>query len=519
MSREFRNIQQIITAQTPIEELRKLYLQMSDTYRQWVSFEVFSKYAQSKQSILWHDYEGWGADPTYDQPSQFAAIRTNLDLEIIDIPIDIYCKPTMDKFPHPIAVQITHISPLHCLEFGLPEYEFITEIKNEAAIPGTIFTAYNGMKYDRVMTRFTLFRNLLPAYEHEFQNGNTTWDILPLTAITRALRPEGINWPLSDEGKPTVKLELLSKSNNIVQENAHNAVDDVKATIDFAKLLKQNQPKLWDYILSIRSKKVLVSKIKLRETPYVLAAMAFGGDNNFIKPVTPLFELTNEPGTIIAVDLSYDFEAIKGLSADEVRSRLYAKKDELTEKGLTRPGIIKIKLNTAPAIAPVTTVRAEDEKRLGWDLNEVTRNHVSIINDNELIKLIADVVDVKPKDTPIDNPDLTLYSGGFLNKGDTARLRDIHTNGIILGYQKPTHWDDSRIPVQIKRCIARNYPDYLSEEDLQKWKEFCRTNIYNENFEINANNAEAKARELITDKNLLDDYIQFVNKIIYHANT
>ncbi|MFT6834275.1 MAG: exodeoxyribonuclease-1, partial [Francisellaceae bacterium] len=34
-------------------------------------------------TILWHDYETWGVSPKFDKPSQFAGIRTDLDLNII----------------------------------------------------------------------------------------------------------------------------------------------------------------------------------------------------------------------------------------------------------------------------------------------------------------------------------------------------------------------------------------------------------------------------------------------------
>ncbi|MEC9305378.1 MAG: exonuclease domain-containing protein, partial [Pseudomonadota bacterium] len=42
-------------------------------------------------SFLWHDYETFGADPRRDRPAQFAALRTDADLNEIGDPIELYC--------------------------------------------------------------------------------------------------------------------------------------------------------------------------------------------------------------------------------------------------------------------------------------------------------------------------------------------------------------------------------------------------------------------------------------------
>ncbi|MEM6606721.1 MAG: exonuclease domain-containing protein, partial [Pseudomonadota bacterium] len=58
-------------------------------------------------SFFWHDYETFGADPRWDRPVQFAGIRTDLDLNVINEPVELYAKPTLDYLPHPEACLIT----------------------------------------------------------------------------------------------------------------------------------------------------------------------------------------------------------------------------------------------------------------------------------------------------------------------------------------------------------------------------------------------------------------------------
>ena len=51
------------------------------------------------QSLFWHDYETSGINPSFDQPLQFAGIRTNENLDIIGDPIVLICKPHLEYYP------------------------------------------------------------------------------------------------------------------------------------------------------------------------------------------------------------------------------------------------------------------------------------------------------------------------------------------------------------------------------------------------------------------------------------
>ena len=80
-------------------------------------------------SFLWHDYETFGTSPRRDRPAQFAAIRTDADLNEIGEPLMLYCRPAPDYLPDPQSCLITGITPQQCLEHGVPEYRFAAEIE------------------------------------------------------------------------------------------------------------------------------------------------------------------------------------------------------------------------------------------------------------------------------------------------------------------------------------------------------------------------------------------------------
>jgi len=113
----------------------------------------------SPQTILWHDYETWGADTRRDRPAQFAAIRTDLDLNIIGEPIEFYCELANDYFPAPGACFVTGLTPQKVNRLGMPEAHFISKINDIFSEPNTTVAGYNSIRFDDEITRQSLYRN------------------------------------------------------------------------------------------------------------------------------------------------------------------------------------------------------------------------------------------------------------------------------------------------------------------------------------------------------------------------
>lgn len=178
-------------------------------------------------TFYWHDYETWGSNPRVDRPAQFAGIRTDLDLNIIGEPLVLYCKPPPDLLPDPEACLITGITPQQALSSGVLEYQFIAAIHNELSRPNTCCVGYNNIRFDDEITRHLLYRNFYDPYEREWKNGNTRWDIIELVRACYALYPEGINWPLNEEGKISFKLEDIALANGLAPYKSHDALSDV----------------------------------------------------------------------------------------------------------------------------------------------------------------------------------------------------------------------------------------------------------------------------------------------------
>ena len=128
-------------------------------------------------TFLWHDYETFGLSPSQDRPAQFAAIRTDENLNIMGDSMCWYCQPAMDTLPSPESILITHILPQECEEKGMKEAEFAQRILEQMSEPETISVGYNNMSFDDEVTRFMLWRNLHDPYAREWKEGCSRFDL------------------------------------------------------------------------------------------------------------------------------------------------------------------------------------------------------------------------------------------------------------------------------------------------------------------------------------------------------
>jgi exodeoxyribonuclease-1 len=258
----------------------------------------------SSESFYWHDYETSGADATQDRPWQFAGVRTNAALEIIGEPLTLYAKPTPDRLPHPAAIRVTGITPQVAAEKGVTEAEFIAQIHAELASPHTCGIGYNSIRFDDEITRFTLWRCLRDPYAREWQNGNSRWDLLDVTRAYRALRPSGIEWPLREDGFSSFRLEELTAANGIEHGAAHDAMADVIATIEMAKLLKRSDGELFATLYQQRSKRAVSGLLDLEQlTPLVHVSGMFGAARQNLALIVPVAWHPQNNSEVICVDL------------------------------------------------------------------------------------------------------------------------------------------------------------------------------------------------------------------------
>ena len=428
-------------------------------------------------SLYWHDYETFGVDSRRDGPAQFAGLRTDQDLNLVGDPLVVYCRPPTDRLPAPEACLVTGITPQLARERGVCEAEFIAAIQAELAQPGTCGVGYNTLRFDDEVTRNTLYRNFYDPYEREWKNGNSRWDIIDMVRLTAALRPEGIEWPLDDKGRPSFRLELLTQVNGISHQGAHDALADVHATIALARLVKQRQPRLYDFIWRNRGKHEAAELLKFgRFEPVLHVSEKYPAERGCISVVVALARHPTNQNEIAVFDLSADPSPLLDLDAEEIRRRLFTRAADLPE-GVARIPMKTVHLNRCPVLVPLNTLRPVDAERLGIDLN-VCRAHLDLLKPAQDLAAKLAAVFAKPADlAEPDDPDLMIYSGGFFSNADKnkmARLRAM--SPAQLAAAKPD-FEDRRLPEMLFRYRARNWPETLNPEEQARWEQFRRKSL------------------------------------------
>ena len=193
-----------------------------------------------------YDLETSGMNPAFDQILQFAAIKTDLDFNEIER-YEFKIKLREDVIPHPGALIVNRLNVEYLLD-GINEYEATKKMHSILSSEDTVNLGYNTISFDDEFMRFAYDRNLLNPYSNQNNLHNCArMDVMPITILYFLYEKSALKWPIIDE-KPSLRLEHLNSHNNLAQGMAHDALVDVEATIELAKLLKKENKEMWNYL-------------------------------------------------------------------------------------------------------------------------------------------------------------------------------------------------------------------------------------------------------------------------------
>lgn len=424
-------------------------------------------------SIFWYDYETTGINPRSDRPLQVAGIRTDLELNEVGAPVNLYCQPSDDILPHPAACAITGITPQVLAQKGLAEAEFMTRVHAELSAPGTCGAGYNTLRFDDEMTRYSLYRNFFDPYAREWQGGNSRWDLIDVMRTAYALRPEGIVWPEQD-GRVTLKLERLTEANGIDHGQAHDALSDVRATIALARLVRDKQPRLFEWLFQLRSKQRVMDQVRLLQ-PMVHISGRFSAERHYLGVVLPLAWHPRNRNALIVCDLGLDPQALLELDADTLRERLYTRRDQLAEGELAVP-LKLLHINRCPVVAPLKVLRAEDRERLQLDMGVYQARALRLTDAQEVWRDKLASIYAEEEFAANGDPEQQLYDG-FIGDRDRRLCEQVRmAEPVQLGRQQ-WPFDDHRLPELLFRYRARNFPETLSSAEQERWRLFCQQRL------------------------------------------
>ena len=409
------------------------------------------------KTFFFYDLETSGLKAREDRIMQFAGQRTSMDLTSIGEPVNVLVKMTDDALPSPGAINVTGITPQQTLADGMNEAEFCRYVIEEIFVPGTVAVGYNTVRFDDEFMRAILWRNFYDPYEWQWKDERSRWDMLDVVRLTRALRPEGIEWPFTADGKPTNRLELLTKLNGVKHEHAHDALSDVYATIAVAKLIRDCQPKLFEFLFRMRNKRDVQRLVNLEDPkPFVYASGRYSNEFNKTTVVLPIASGRN--GNVLVYDLRYNLEELSG-DSDRANSNYF-------------PVVKELCYNKCPAVAPMGVLDSDNGwEKIGLTRELVERNMKILMSHPEFAEQVRMKHEERPEFPPAIEPEGALYDG-FLDDTDRVKVSAVRNADVSRLADFHPEFHDPRLPELLLHYKGRNYPESLSESEVEAYEKY-----------------------------------------------
>ena len=427
-------------------------------------------------TFFWYDLETSGTNAIDDRILQFAGQRTDADLNPVGEPVNQLVKPTEDALLDPGAMAVTGLDPRALMTQGCSEFALTSLLLSHFAVPETCVVGYNSLSFDDEFVRQTLFRNLRDPYAREWQGGNSRWDILGLMRMAYALRPDGIHWPMRDNGRPSFTLVDLARANGIEHTSAHDALSDIEATIGLARLVKLAQPKLFDFYFALRQKQAVINQLyPLGKGPLVHVAPYYPPERRGLTAILPLIAHPHFSNTVVCWDLTVPpraFEAaLSSVDAFDTALQNWGREHETGPRPLQ-----SIAINKSPPIAPYRTLGEEQANALGMGESMVNERVADLQRMGRLRDLLSErLLNQKQTQDEIGadrDVDASLYTGGFFSTEDLATMEQARQT--IASGGLPLVAGNERLRLLIERCYVRATDMPSDQAPIQAWLTYLR---------------------------------------------
>jgi len=472
-------------------------------------------------TLLFMDYETFNRNPKGGRVSQFACIRTNADLTIIpQTALSLFCTQSIDNLPSPEAAIVTNLTPqkiinikkgtekthysnIEVKEIVLNEYWFTSKINDIMTTPNTCVLGYNSLRFDDEFTRNLLYRNLFDPYLREWKDGNSRFDVYLLVLASYVLKPELINFPnaydeitgeqifhsVTCQPLPSFKLEDLSAANGIHHSNAHDAFNDVEATIGIFKKIQSQNIDFVKEIMAFRNKHLVKDFLNNHKKPFIHISQFYGKEQYSFGVLYSLFE---NDRSALCLNLNYPVDQILKLSEEELSEYFFNENNRQNRKL-----VVVIHFNQCPILAKISDYPERlqsfnvDRNILAKNLNLIKEN-VNVLRDKLKPLFLKDFDQQK---TSIDT-DLMIYSG-FFDDQEKKAMGDFHLQIRNAKYNVISSVSaNSRLIEMSFKIIARNFPENLDGIQLRKWREYVIQRLTNKTF-----GAELTIPEFINELN------------------
>lgn len=274
--------------------------------------------------FIFYDFETSGLKPEWDQVTQYGAVATDDDLNPKKIRgkgyVNFRSRRLKHIVPAPMALLTTGIWGAKLDNYKDSEYEMMRRIYEfESSHSPVIFIGYNSMEFDENFHRHGYYKNLMPTY-YTNTKGNIRVDLLRMVQAAAIYAPDALK-PAIVNGRRSFKLGDVARANNITFDDskAHDALFDVRGTIEVAKILYKKAYHVWAQMMQNATKKDAAFFAREEEvfalTTYTFGRaktrlVCFAGHKENDETDMMLFDLSNDPDLYLDADEERLFEGM-----------------------------------------------------------------------------------------------------------------------------------------------------------------------------------------------------------------
>lgn len=424
-------------------------------------------------NYVFYDFETTGLDTKFSQPIQIAAVVLDEDFNRIEghDPIDEKCKLKDGIIPHPNAM-LVHKVPIDVLKNGQSFYDMMDYVHKMFTSWGpATFIGYNSMRFDEEVLRSSFFQSLHDPYLTN-TNKNSRTDLFKIVLGLEALKKDILKIPIVEKtGKPSFKLELIAKENGIIHEKAHDALSDVYATIEVARIIKDKAPDYWNECMKILSPRDLMEYISNND--YFYAAPEHGAANATYKPISFLTNNPNNNKELAFFDLSNDPKNYYEAGVSKITSMIEAKQK-----------VIRLyQANKSPIILSSNFIKSSGIFKDN-EINTFKNRAKELCGHEDFIEKINFAMverydDFQITREPSEFLEAQIYNGGFYSSQDKERIilfKDC--NDPIEKYAITKGFQDRRLREISYRVLFSESPSVFTDQELIDRRRFIADKVF-----------------------------------------
>jgi exodeoxyribonuclease-1 len=311
---------------------------------------------------------------------------------------------------------------------------------------------FNTIRFDDEVLRQSFFQTLLPPYSGSATGGGRA-DVLNMLRAVAMLEPDAVVIPRDRCGKPSMRLGDVCRANSIAlsEDDAHDALADVRATRDLFRLLREQAPATITTMMLHAKKSGPLALLDGSEL------LVLGGASGCV-PIMAIVASPTNPNAWASVDLNRDPRDFIDLNGPELLALIRSRASPIRQVRVNAQPLLFSWDQGAHALAD----RQPDQiyrERMGilWRHPTFARHLVLALQDQYADR------------APSQWPEGTLYEGGFISNADAAACARWHQLpwSERAGYAA-RHIADPRLKRFAIRQVFLCAPEALSSEAWQR---------------------------------------------------